>query len=427
MRIVEVEDPAGGGSRFLADGKPVDVSCRIVEAGGRMVCVFYDADLNLLYDPSAFVTREMPAISENSVRQMATALKLLETFSKSIGVPFRQFSRAEASGFMQFLRGTLSDGTSISFDLRTARSEATVGAYLKHVRSYARSLGCDSSPFLERADSSWARRAMTSAAPLRLRATPAPEFEAPRYFSIPQYRSIREELHRRGDVAGTLLCRLMFEHGLRIGEALGLTTEDLKSSVGRDGNIRHWIVLRNRATDRPWMKAKNLLDAKSEATYRSPEYRKRRVGYQSVYVSGSLFGEIADYAEVYHPSTSPDCRADSVEGGEVNEYLFVNREGRPLSAGAWNKRLRSVLQAIEIPVDKGTRSTNLNHRFRHGYAMLLTNVLGCGEYEVMTLMRHRSIHSTEVYHRPTEEDVWRMQREIVGEIEEELFGGSEDG
>lgn len=424
MRIVEVEDPAGRGSRYLADGKPVDVSYRIVEADGRKACVFYDADLGLLYDPSAFVTREIPLLSENSVRQMATALKLLETFSASIGIPFRRFSRAEAAGFMQFLRGTLSDGASISFDLKTMRSETTVGAYLKHVRSYARHLGCESSPFLERTSSHWARNPETGSAPLRLRATPAPEFEAPRYFSVAQYRSIQEELRRRGDAAGSLLCRLMFEHGLRIGEALGLTTEDLKSSVERDGTIRHWVVLRNRVTDRNWMKAKNLLDVKSEAAYRSPEYRKRRVGCQSVYVSESLFGEIADYAEGCHPSASPECRADSVDGTAPNEYLFVSRSGRPLSAGAWNKRLRSVLRALDIPVDNGARSTNLNHRFRHGYAMLLTNVLRRSEFEVMTLMRHRSIRSTEVYHRPTEEDVWRMQGEIVGEIEEELFGGA---
>ena len=47
------------------------------------------------------------------------------------------------------------------------------------------------------------------------------------------------------DLCGLCLCILMYGYGLRAGEALGLSTEDLHKEE-RDGNVYYSIILRNR-------------------------------------------------------------------------------------------------------------------------------------------------------------------------------------
>ena len=58
--------------------------------------------------------------------------------------------------------------------------------------------------------------------------------------------------------------------------------------------------------------------------------------------------------------------------------------------------------------------------------MFLTRQCGKDPYEVKTLLRHRSISSTEIYHKPTEDDVRELQGEVISELEGFLLGGRDD-
>ena len=434
MKVAEVDSSRNAGNAYVVDPggtleRTVRTVCFFGESDGRGYCVMYDARMKVLRRPSLFMTVEMAHDSENTRIQASSAIKLLCSFSDIIGADFESFGLQEARAFMQFVRGTLSDGVGFVFELKTTRAEATAAAYLKTMRRYAAYLGLNDSPFLmesRRLNGNAAAGQGRRMEKLLSARTPEP-FEAPRYITVDQYKSVLRVIDGGWGVEERSICRLMFEHGLRIGEVLGLTLEDLETSVDGDGLLHYAVLIRNRASDRPWQKAKTLMPISSENQYGSSDYRKRNMGFHRVYVSESVFSDIIEYAEESRGGKGFDpsaCVADSTSGGE-NQYLFCNTRGRPLSSNLWNKRLRAIMQDAGVPVDKGARKTNLNHRFRHGYAMFLTRQCGKDAYEVKTLMRHRSIASTEVYQKPTAEDVRELQGEVIAEFEDFLLGGSD--
>ena len=105
--------------------------------------------------------------------------------------------------------------------------------------------------------------------------------------------------------------------------------------------------------------------------------------------------------------------ADSVPFGNSNirhnYYVFLNTLGRPLSENMWNKNLRVIFRKAEFAGDEGVREDNLNHRLRHGCAIYLSNVLHLPNFDVKTLMRHKNLSTTAIYHNPTPEDTERLQ------------------
>ena len=407
--------------------------CTTQRVNGVKTFVFRNARMAILMEPSCFLTDEFRCDAENTANQAVSAIKVLECFCSIVETPFAAFDGTYARAFMQFLRGTLSEGVDYRFELITRRSEGTVGAYLKHIRKYATWLHADNSPFLQSKTKllgptygfqEWQPETH------RLKADIVSASEAPRYISLDEYRSILRVVDGEWTIEERCIIRLMFEHGLRIGEVLGLTTEDLSWTKARDGTQRYSVILRNRASDKADQHAKMLMRVTSPEQYGTADYKRRNYGYQQVYISENLFFQIAEYAEGAFPEsqdTSCSNLADCVAGGEENHYLFVNTKRRPLSSNLWNKRLRRIMTDAGVHVDKEARRTNLNHRFRHGYAMFLThtakkNGQPLDDFTVMTLMRHRSIASTEIYQRPTQEDVARMQEEIIGSFEGELYG-----
>ena len=99
------------------------------------------------------------------------------------------------------------------------------------------------------------------------------------------------------------------------------------------------------------------------------------------------------------------AKADCVteERKTPNRYIFLNKNGTPLSTSGWNKELKFIFKSVGIPCDSKKRRENLNHRFRHGFAMLLIQN-GYPLDEVRRYLRHANISSTIVYTNPTEED-----------------------
>jgi len=71
---------------------------------------------------------------------------------------------------------------------------------------------------------------------------------------------------------------------------------------------------------------------------------------------------------------------------------------------------------VGIGIDKQVKKHNLNHRFRHGFAMYQIKHMGRNELELMRLMRHSSIKSVEVYFKPTIKDQLEMKQEFAEEL-----------
>ena len=122
--------------------------------------------------------------------------------------------------------------------------------------------------------------------------------------------------------------------------------------------------------------------------------------------------------------------ADSVPFGNPdirhNYYVFLNTLGRPLSENMWNKNLRAIFRKAGLVVDEGVRKNNLNHRLRHGYAMYLSNVLHLPDFDVKTLMRHKNLSTTAIYHNPTPEDTERLQERLIEKWQISLLKDGDD-
>ena len=63
------------------------------------------------------------------------------------------------------------------------------------------------------------------------------------------------------------IIRLMYQSGLRIGEVLELTFEDIV-----EDNNNYKVIIRNRFTDRTFQKAKFLMTITDRNQYRSRDY-----------------------------------------------------------------------------------------------------------------------------------------------------------
>ena len=92
-------------------------------------------------------------------------------------------------------------------------------------------------------------------------------FELPEPENLPDY-----------DEQGYLIFRLGINRGLRLGEILGLTCEDVVLKKDSNGQMKKGIYLRNRLTDEDYQHSKELLRPNSSADYSSKAYNKSNTG-----------------------------------------------------------------------------------------------------------------------------------------------------
>ena len=95
-----------------------------------------------------------------------------------------------------------------------------------------------------------------------------------------------------------------------------------------------------------------------------------------------------------YAKTIADRVRDSEEYEDDNYYIFINSIGTPISASSWNDTLRGIFAEVGIPVDRDCRKSNLNHRFRHGFAMY--NVMYLNVKEVMTFLASRGMYILDI-------------------------------
>lgn len=248
----------------------------------------------------------------------------------------------------------------------------------------------------------------------------------PAYVNAEEYKALLKATEGTATpLRDRVICRLLFEHGLRIGEVFGLTLEDVKSKETKDFQVQYRLELRNRLSDTKEQNAKSVMNVTSADTYKDPDYTRKGIGYQTIIIGENLAMELLEYINIAHDSDNKRymerrdkfATADSVPLGNPdirhNYYIFLNTLGRPLSENMWNKNLRGIFRKAGLIVDEGVRKNNLNHRLRHGYAMYLSSVLHLPDFDVKTLMRHKNLSTTAIYHNPTPEDTERLQEQLI--------------
>lgn len=377
--------------------------------------------------------------SLNAREQAQSALKLLYTYLEIVNKTLSELKRHDILNFSDFLLGLTVTGNTFTIECCNSRTISTHNYYFDAIRRYMEISNVKNELFFQNVNVNkniYNRSIEIKKYKSNYSRDSSFNNFAPKYISIDEYKRIIEYFennlseYKKRD---KLIIDLMYLLGLRIGEVLGITLEDIKihDSDSRAGKI----VLRNRVSDKEYQKAKTCFTPTSINDYNSNVYQLRDKGFQEVYLPYSLMESLNEYIDesrnlfefseqkinnIMHKSL-----ADSVESSKENYYIFLNKNGGCLSNSGWNKRLKEIYKECGIAIDVGSKNINLSHRLRHGYAMFLTMNMKKDSLYVMKKLRQRSLSSTDKYFNPTEEEVLIENMKIEGEMLKYLRKSSE--
>lgn len=400
-----------------------------VTKNNRIFYLLYDKDMNPVEEVFTYLNDFLSREADNTKEQRLHALKFLFSFQDIIGKRLEEFSPTDITSLIQFLRGQNREGDNVAFKRLTYRSAYTVNGYLSVYRSFLIFLGEENTYLSERVrkDTGLHRYHNMNYKKPRYLANESihAENEVPMYISLEEYWKIIQLIRKEYTIREECIVRLMYEGGMRIGEVLGLTNEDITVEKIKD-KYQAMVYIRNRLTDNPkWQHAKTCMKVNSKEDYTKPEYQEYMRAYQLVYISQDLYETIGDYVDTEHRKQRQKHKdnyfnhtiTDSVEDEKKkNYYLFINGVGTPLSGKSWNKMLKEIYKRVGVPLDKDVRKHNLSHRFRHGFAMFQIQYLGINELQLSILMRHRSVQSVYKYFRPTISDQIKIKTTFADEL-----------
>ena len=149
--------------------------------------------------------------------------------------------------------------------LRTTRNNQTVNSYLSIYRQYLSFIGVETS-FLQRKASGLVSLKIDDSFPAvkveRYKSSEKtsnnPYLDVPMYISVEDFKAIMNIIRTKYSLRDELIVRLMYQCGLRIGEVLGLTAEDVTMEK-IDGTYVPIAYIRNRASDKNDQNAKTCM------------------------------------------------------------------------------------------------------------------------------------------------------------------------
>ncbi len=393
------------------------------DVGGQAWLILYDSNMIPVSKVFEFLNYTNANQSINSRVKSMQALKLLYSFSDILGKGFAEFSFDDVNNLKRFLKGISLSGVEIYMELLTQRSNRTVNGYLAVLRSYLSSIGIRNEAlnktYLHSASASYDSyhnpRYHSSE---RL---PVLSIEVPCYISPIEFAAILKTIRAKYGVLEECIVRLMYQHGLRLGEVLGITNDDLVEEK-HNGQWISVLYVRNRVSDKPYQKAKTCMNVIDRKQYQTRDYHE--YGFQKIVLDETLYQLLNKYiyeshghasekwAQIYDQKSLADRVCAEEPFMEKNRYVFISCFGRPLRSDSWSRRLRVIFEDVGIMTDLHVRKHNLSHRFRHGFAMYQVQYMNRKELELMHLMRHSSLKSVEIYFKPTMKDQLKLKQEF---------------
>lgn len=410
--------------------REVEIPLFPVEKDGKTWFLLYDDEMNIISDPTLYLNFNMANKSVKTRRASAAALRLLYVFLSLSNCDVHNIGQEQLNDLIRFLQGLNSNPE--QYKTETIRSNQTVNNYLGVYREFfrAKSIWCpsifegrtvrESVSFDTDSEAVIARTRYTN----NLRTSDPHPNSVPKYISPDEFERLYKAASNNDDKQAMCIMRLMYCYGLRLGEVLGLTIEDIKETY-QDDRVVPSVILRNRLSDKEFQFAKNKMHVQKMEQYHSTDYINTSV---KIIIDYGLCELLYDYvneahsiALEQHPKQYEKASADVVsfqDAPEDNHYIFLSNIGTPLSAQTWGKKLKNYFNECGIIVDYNFRENNLSHRFRHGFAMLHAHYRQnpVGSLELQKMMRHRSISSTLVYYNLTEEDEQELREEFVNEL-----------
>lgn len=376
-----------------------------------------NAYLNITLGNSSYKKREL-AYSALKLFYSCMLLHNISTYKNGL-------EQQELNILINFLKGGKRKGINYDYDFEVSRKNNTVNNYLAVYRDfYERVFNVKDSSihrkktiatthgngFLGHAFKNDTEKFSSN---MRIRN----HNNVPKYIKKEEYEKIMELVDTKYSIREMTIIKLMYEYGLRLGEVLGLTFEDIEEI---DGGY-YKLILRNRLSDKQWQSVKSVMNIKSEEDYLSDEFHCEGtgLGYQSVIIDSDTKSLIDEYieetrdefvlnqSETKRKNLETKAKADRVTKNELfydeNQYIFLNQQHyTPLTAAGWSFSLKKIFKELNIEIDEKTKKNNLSHRFRHGFAMNKVKA-GFTQEELAVLLRHSDISTVKVYFNPDEE------------------------
>lgn len=407
----------------------------LIDTNGQVIYEAYDY-INSFLENDSYKKKELAV----------NALKVFFSFIELFNIKdYKCINKNDISKLLRFLEGGTVNSPLISLELSTTRSNKTINMYLSIYRQFFKFLQIKNSPFEETSiyktyknNNGFLSHASTGENYKYTSNVPVytPQRIKP-YIKFEQYKELIKLLDSSNSkfmLRNKLIIKLMYEYGLRISEVLGLTVEDLEFDISHisensDGFGR--ILLRNRVSDKQYHHCKNLYIPKTIDDYKLPQYNKEGYGYNFVTVPIETLNLLQEYIDqTMNPFNISDKaiqsiskrKADKVDSNSQihdNYYIFISKNFTPLSVDGWNKILRKLFKQINIEIDSDVKSTNLSHKFRHGFAMYLKS-LGLSRVDIMHKLRQTSLSSVDIYFSTDIEDDIELTKEVTSHIRREL-------
>lgn len=411
--------------------RKIDYRTVPIEDGGKIWFLLYNTNEEVVRAVFRFINIEKDTASFHSKELAAIALKLLFIFVDIFNIDFKKITLEDAKLLKSFMGGESKVYGNYKINLDTQRSSDTVNSYMGVYRAFYEYVGIYNSPFHMKALNSLKVNTHGNKVSDKLilnSKSNKNSTKVPMYIKPHEIEKIITVIRNEYTLRDEIIVRLMYECGMRIGEVLGLTLEDINTSpdeidVSEEGCGE--LIIRNRLSDEPHQYAKGCMEPKSKRSYRSNAYNQDGIGYQKVNPSMDLLMSIEEYIEDMFSSFSDKRRenyckfsvADKVTVGEFlegdNYYIFINKNGTPLHKSGWNKTLREIFLKSGLKLDRSKRKHNLSHRFRHGYAMFLKKYKGFGTEDIMYALRHSKPETVAIYFRPDDDDIYKANTDAV--------------
>ena len=406
------------------------VSCTLMQniIDGITVFILYDEYMKPISSVYEFLNYDIADKPLTTRKQYAHALRLLYCFLTLFSYKVNEIDSQCLSQLTAFLKGL---GTSDNEDI-TQRSNITVNNYLAVYRNYFEKQEIKGKPLFSAKNKTFALGFSehdiineTTTYKNNLRATKANERTVPKYISPSDFRKVYGLAVKNKDTLSQIIMHLMYGYGLRLGEVLGITIEDIQE-VHQDNKLIPVIILRNRLSDKTFQYAKCLPHVTNSNGYKTRDYS---AASQKIVLTYDFYEKLLEYIDESHteymekyPKAYAAGISDAVSQRNApasNHYVFLNRLGRVLSNQTWGNILKGYFTEAGIPIDSDIRENNLSHRFRHGFAMFHARYSerSVDALVLQKMMRHKSISSTMVYYNPTPED----ELKIKTEFQEELY------
>ena len=299
-----------------------------------------------------------------------------------------------------------------------SRSVSTVNDYLACIRSYLKFLGVRRHPLLEKRGKKKVLNNYRNTGYVTNLRTMSRR-HVPAYINQEEFVRMVQKCREKGDLRMECIIRLMYQSGLRIGEVLGLTFEDI---VEENGLCK--VIIRNRFTDKTFQKAKFLMTITDKNQYKSSDYSREWYGWNTMAITPDMYECLMDYIDEAHTPemdkhyeqwkkrVKTDIVSDTFNEHD-NFYVFINSHHTPLSNKTLENEIRKLFTECGVPLNAdGGKTDGLAHRFRHGFAMYQVTVNKVDKLILSRLMRHRSINSCEAYYNPETSDIIRIKNDI---------------